>query len=192
MPPGRGERGRPDVTRGAVPELIVLACPDVHGAAAGGGLRLHVAVLQRRHFADPRQGVAHEADDGPVAEPLQAAAVFCTRGSFLGLLPANADDLAAAPCASLAADPAQQVTAAAVGDGTGETGDLVHPGDGGAGNANRRRRGAGRVTRLRGGGVPPNLVKPRAAVRRGECATVLNDKVLIDAGGSSSIRGVSE
>ena len=63
----RGEGGRPDVARGAVPELIGLACPDVHGAATGGGLRLHVAVLQRRHFADPRQRVAHEADDGAVA-----------------------------------------------------------------------------------------------------------------------------
>ena len=54
------------------------------------------AVLQRRHFADPRERVAHEADDGAVAQPLQAAAVFCTRGRFLGLLPADAGDLAAA------------------------------------------------------------------------------------------------
>ena len=43
----RGERGRPDVARGAGPELIGLARPDVHGTAAGDGLGLHVAALQR-------------------------------------------------------------------------------------------------------------------------------------------------
>ena len=55
-----------------------------------------------------------------------------------------------APVTVLSTDPAQHVTAQAVGGGVGKSGDLVH--------SWRRRRGAGRVGRCSAG--PPSIGVP--------------------------------
>ena len=120
----RLQRGRPEVAGVAGAELIGLRGADNEGAAAGGVL-LHVGDPQGRDLADTREGVAHEENDGAVAQAPQFGPVV--RGALCsdrGLLPADGGDLTAPALPPLASDAPEHVAAQSIGGRIDESGDL--------------------------------------------------------------------